>query len=114
MGLTSECIPTSYPRMLKACSEMGTTLYELHWSSVPFQEQEHAGRQGDARAEYLSTEKSAFVVPVTLKLQSPWHMIHSLVPAYAQIALDSRYGLLNTHRDLDLIIIDQDLDKDRH
>lgn len=41
-------------------------------------------------------------------------MLHSLVPAYAQVALDDRYGLLHSREELDLIVVDQDLDKDRH
>lgn len=105
----SACLPSSYPRMIKACSEMGTTLYPLHWSSVPYEERVQAALEdGEARGG-----QEALVLPVTLRLQSPWHMLHSLVPAYGQ-ALDERYGLLGTHDRLDVLLVDQDLDKDRH
>eukprot|EP00439_Symbiodinium_sp_Y106_P086391 s2122_g32.t3 len=92
-----------YPGMIKACSEMGTTLYPLNWSSSP---SEHllAGAQG----------REAMILPVTLRLRSPWHMLHSLVPAYAQSKTDGRYGLRQLGGDFDLLIVDQDLDKDRH
>ena len=41
-------------------------------------------------------------------------MLHSLVPAFSQIARDGRYGLMDEPGSVELIIVDQDLDKDRH
>merc|ERR1719221_590405 len=84
----SACLPNVYPRMLKACSEMGTTLYNLQWSSTPYEERAREGAVKDP-----STAAEALVLPVTLRMQSPWHALHSLVPAYAMVALDERYRL---------------------
>lgn len=94
------------PTMIKACSEMGTTLYPLQWCSTSYH-QTFRDFGGAAAAE------EAFILPVTLRLRSPWHMLHSLVPAFAQARMDESYGF-NPGGDFDLLIVDQDLDKDRH
>ena len=57
----SECLPSGYPRMIKACSEMGTTLYPLTWSPVSYEERVRQGTSSFMRA---------FVLPVTLRLRS--------------------------------------------
>ncbi|CAE8645619.1 unnamed protein product, partial [Polarella glacialis] len=94
----------SYPGMIKACSEMGQTLYALQWSSIDF--------RSSALADNRPSD--AFMLPVTLRLKSPWHMLHSLVPAFAQAEMDSRYGLRGQQGEFDLILVDQDLNKDTH
>lgn len=111
---SSECLPissTMQPRLLKACSEMGTTLYNLNWTSVPYQERVE---NGVLAGEGASDDREAFVLPVTLRLQSPWHAIHSLVPAYAQVNTDARYSMLGKRGEVEIILVDQDLNKDRH
>eukprot|EP00927_Polykrikos_kofoidii_P042326 TRINITY_DN36213_c0_g1_i1.p1 TRINITY_DN36213_c0_g1~~TRINITY_DN36213_c0_g1_i1.p1 ORF type:complete len:829 (+),score=128.16 TRINITY_DN36213_c0_g1_i1:122-2608(+) len=103
----TECLPgSSLPRMIKACSEMGTTLYGLNWSAGPV--------EGMSLSQGRVDNPEAFILPVTLRLRSPWHALHSLVPAFAQVAMDSRYGLLGLYERLELILVDQDHDKDRH
>lgn len=111
----TECLPvSSFPRMIKACSEMGTTLYPLHWSSVPLEDRLRGKREGEKVEEPGSWAMQALVLPVTLRLRSPWHMLHSLVPAFAQVAMDDRFGLRGDSRQVELLLVDQDLDKDRH
>ncbi|CAJ1357678.1 unnamed protein product, partial [Effrenium voratum] len=107
----SACLSAAeFPHMIKACSEMGTTLYPLKWSSSPYASYRDRIQGGSA----LAQPKDAFILPVTLRLRSPWHMLHSLVPAYAQSHMDERYGLAKLAGDFDLLIVDQDLDKDTH
>mmetsp|Transcript_27324 Transcript_27324/g.63652 ORF Transcript_27324/g.63652 Transcript_27324/m.63652 type:complete len:382 (-) Transcript_27324:846-1991(-) len=112
----NSCLPSVYPRMIKACSEMGTTLYALQWTSLPYEERLlQEGRLVRDPMRARDNLITALILPVTLRLQSPWHMLHSLVPAYVQAQVDSRYRLLPEQRGaLTLILVDQDLDKDRH
>eukprot|EP00434_Breviolum_minutum_P007493 symbB.v1.2.006612.t1/scaffold390.1/size254036/8 len=81
-----------FPTMLKACSEMGTTLYRLQWSPTSYQQTFRDRFEGDAARE-------AFIVPVTLRLR---------------LGMDGGYGLASGAGDFDLLVVDQDLDKDRH
>eukprot|EP00746_Dinoflagellata_sp_MGD_P026958 gnl/MRDRNA2_/MRDRNA2_163512_c0_seq1.p1 gnl/MRDRNA2_/MRDRNA2_163512_c0~~gnl/MRDRNA2_/MRDRNA2_163512_c0_seq1.p1 ORF type:complete len:363 (+),score=60.44 gnl/MRDRNA2_/MRDRNA2_163512_c0_seq1:3-1091(+) len=85
---------------------MGTTLYELRRSNVTYLE----------RLQQCDNDPNdeAFILAVTVKLTSPWHALHSLVPAYNQVHLDSRYGFLGQNRTPTLVLVDQDLAKDKH
>eukprot|EP00971_Amphidinium_carterae_P242070 4806283-Amphidinium_carterae.1 len=79
---------------------MGTTWYPLRWSA-------------EEERRHLPTQMSAFILPVTMRLHSPWHALHSLVPAFAQAVLEDAYGLRGNGQ-LKVILVDQDLDRDRH
>ena len=52
----------------------------------------------------------AFLLPVTLNVRSPWHSLHSLIPGWVAIA----EGIGGLNRQSDVIVINQDLDKDTH
>eukprot|EP00397_Hematodinium_sp_SG-2012_P027675 GEMP01029095.1.p1 GENE.GEMP01029095.1~~GEMP01029095.1.p1 ORF type:complete len:348 (+),score=97.76 GEMP01029095.1:970-2013(+) len=89
------------PSMLKACSEMGKTLYELDRDS---------GDVRPARANFLS--RTAFIIPVTLQFRSPWHALHSIIPAFAMMR-DPVYELDNEDN-VDVFIFDQNMGRDVH
>lgn len=52
----------------------------------------------------------AFLVPVTMKLTSPWHGLHSLVPTFNML-FDPKYNLHN-QENVDIFLINQDMKRD--
>eukprot|EP00392_Amoebophrya_sp_AT5.2_P001552 g1554.t1 len=73
--------------MFRACSEVGQTLFKFEVSPQLYPQ--HVPEERDT---------VAFLLPVTFKLTSTWHGLHSLIPPFVMLFLEpEKYGLGGTN-----------------